>query len=94
MDKVDAFTENLKESVNAAKELPSGTLLEQIGKLLEEKGDEIFSNPEELMALAGIKGDTIPERFAPVNEVLNFLSPEMRERMLLDFATTMFHPAD
>lgn len=94
VDKVDAFTENLKESVNAAKELPSGTLLEQIGKLLEEKVDEIFSNPEELMALAGIKGDTIPERFAPVNEVLNFLSPEMRERMLLDFATTMFHPAD
>ncbi len=89
---IDEFIEDMNTAIEEAKKLPSGTLL--------QKASEIFSSQEgfqltpevirNLMELAGVKDGKIPERFAPINEVLNILPAELRETLLVEFANYMF----
>lgn len=89
---MDAFLEDLKVAIEDAKKLPSGTLIEKAQQIFAELGtmeltDEVI---ERLMAEIGMEDGKMPERMAPVNEVMNMLPPEMREELLVEFSNMMF----
>lgn len=92
VDKTDQFCADLKDSVARAKELPSGLLLAKAGQLLEDHGDNLLEKTDELMALAGITKGRLPKRMAGVNELLNSISPEWREKILLEVCNHFFQP--
>lgn len=86
------FIEDLKESVERAKELPSGQLLSSVREIMETRGEDFLENIDSLMALAGMENGRLPDRMAPVNEVLDAMPPELREKILLEVANRFFHP--
>jgi len=89
----DAFVADLNKSVEAAKKLPSGTLVKEVQKMMDASGRQAFlENAGDLLALAGVAGGAMPERMAPINEVLDAMDPEMREKMLLEVTNRFFHP--
>lgn len=86
------FIEDLKESVKTAKSLPSGKLLNAFKEIMNKQGEALLDNPEPLLELAGIKNGQMPERTASLNEVLNAMPPDWREKLLLNVANYFFHP--
>ena len=89
---IDEFLKDMSEAVESAKKLPSGTLIEKAQGIFAETGSMELT-PEvvnKLMKAAGMVDGNIPERFAPINEVMNILPPEMREELLVNFANYMF----
>ncbi|MFW6080535.1 MAG: pyridoxal phosphate-dependent decarboxylase family protein, partial [Desulfosalsimonas sp.] len=86
------FIEDLKNSVKMAKELPSGKLLSSVRETMEIRGEDFLDNIDSLMALAGMENRRLPDRMAPVNEVLDAMPPELREKILLEVANRFFHP--
>ena len=88
----ERFVADLKQSVAAAKKLSSGALLPRLMQLMEKQGDAILEDPLPLFALAGIQDGHMPERMAPVNEVLDALPPRWRENILLQVTSAFFHP--
>lgn len=90
----DRFITDLKQSVADAEKLPSGELLPHVRQILEKEGEAILKDPLPLFALAGIQGGRMPERMAPVNEVLDSLPPQWRETILLQVTNAFFHPED
>lgn len=90
--KTDIFIADLKESVEKAKELPSGQLLAAVNEMIEKEGESVLENAGSLLELAGVEKGRLPERIAPVNEVLDALPPEWREKILLDVSNDFFRP--
>jgi glutamate/tyrosine decarboxylase-like PLP-dependent enzyme len=90
--KTDRFAADLRESTEAAKKLPSGELLDTLRPLLEARGEGILEDPGELMQLAGMTEGRLPARTAPINEVLDAMPPEWREKILLEVTNRFFHP--
>ncbi len=86
------FIGDLKESVEAAKALPSGALLAQVRAMMDAEGDSVLENAGDLLALAGMKDGNMPERMAPINEVLDAMPPQWREKILLEVTNRLFHP--
>ena len=92
VDKIDDFLEDLADSIESAKKLPSGTLLKKVKPILAVikrmglSGSTIFK----LTKVAGLEGGEFPERFAPINEVLNELPPKLREEILIEFTNMIF----
>ncbi len=89
---VEPMLAALRESVDAARALPSGHLkaamLARYGELTPERVDErVFF---ELMILAGVKGLDLPERMAGINEAIDALAPKAREKLLLMFANLLY----
>ncbi|MGM0454135.1 MAG: aspartate aminotransferase family protein, partial [Thermodesulfobacteriota bacterium] len=90
--KTDIFIADLKESVEKAKALPSGQLLAAVNEMIEKQGESILENAGSLLELAGVEKGRLPDRIAPVNEVLDALPPEWREKILLDVTNDFFRP--
>jgi len=92
VDKIDDFLKDLADSIESAKKLPSGTLLEKIKPVLSLVSGADFSESTivKLMELAGLEGKELPKTFAPVNEVLNEIPPELREKLLVEFTNLVF----
>ncbi|MBS3808809.1 MAG: aspartate aminotransferase family protein [Desulfobacterales bacterium] len=86
------FISDLKESVKKAKTMPSGQLLSGVREMMDEQGEDFLENVDSLMALAGMEQGRLPERMAPVNEVLDSMSPQWREKILLEVTNRFFHP--
>ncbi len=92
VEKIDDFLKDLEKSVESAKKLPSGILLKKVKPILSVikrmglSGSTIFK----LMKIAGLEGGELPKRFAPINEVLNELPPELREELLIEFTNMTF----
>jgi glutamate/tyrosine decarboxylase-like PLP-dependent enzyme len=89
---VDAMIADLRESIDKAKLLPSGELAPRIreafGKLApEELSDDVFEN---LLAMAGVSGSSLPGRMAEINEVLNALPVPLRERLLVEYLNVLY----
>lgn len=89
---VDRFVEDLDASVQAARKLESGKLAARVKKEFGNLGDggltaESF---QKLMSFVGIDGVELPERMAPINEVLNALPPNVREDMLVRFLNQLY----
>ena len=90
--KTDQFAADLRQSVAGARQLPSGELLKEVRALIETRGESILDHPGELMRLAGLDKGRLPERTAAINEVLDAMPPEWREKMLLEVTNNFFHP--
>lgn len=88
----DGFIADLQTSVEAAGKLPSGALAAEVKKMMADQGEAFFENAGELLALAGVEAGKMPERMAPINEVLDALAPQMREKILLEVTNRFFHP--
>jgi len=88
----DQFIDDLKASAQKAKELPSGELLEKFQPIMDQQWADLLDNPGLLFEFAGIKDGRMPQRMAPVNEVLDAMPPEWREKILLHVANGFFHP--
>jgi len=88
----DAMLADLHECTEKAKALPSGELAPKIreafGSLApEELSDELFEN---LLAMAGVTGTSLPGRMAEINEVLNALPVPLRERLLVEYLNVLY----
>jgi len=89
---MDAFLEDLKIAIEDAKKLPNGILIEKAQQIFAETGsmelnEEVIGK---LIEAAGVNENGMPERMAPINEVMNMLPPEMREELLIEFSSMMF----
>ena len=89
---VGDFLADLEVCVEKAKTMKSGEVAAMVEETFsninpEELTDEMFSN---MLAMAGIQGVQLPERMADINEIMNTLSPEMRERLLIEFVNDLF----
>ncbi|MCF8106346.1 MAG: aminotransferase class V-fold PLP-dependent enzyme, partial [Desulfohalobiaceae bacterium] len=90
--RIGEFISALKESVEKAKTLPSSQLLSGVREMMDEQGEDVLENVDSLMALAGMEQGKLPERMAPVNEVLDAMPPQWREKILLEVTNRFFHP--
>ena len=89
----EAFIKDLKESVEKAKNLPPGELLIMFNQFMKDGGaDDLLDNLGPLLELAGIKNGRMPERTAPVNEVLDAIPSKIRKKLLLEVTSTFFNP--
>lgn len=84
---VDAMLADLRECVERAKAAQPSGLAAAVRDALSSidpasLSDESFG---QMLAMAGIQGFALPERMAGINEILNSLPPELRERLLTEF---------
>ncbi len=89
---IDKFLSDLEDSVHQvlnrkAEELPAG--LQQALTSLDPSAmtGEVFSR---MLQMAGINGTELPRKMADINEILNMLSPELRERLLVEYVNNLF----
>jgi sphinganine-1-phosphate aldolase len=89
---VDAMLADLAECVEKARTLPSGELAAKIreafGKMkASDFGAEAFAG---MLSMAGVEGTQLPGRMAEINEVLNALPVDLRERLLVEYLNELF----
>jgi glutamate/tyrosine decarboxylase-like PLP-dependent enzyme len=88
---VDALIHDLKESVSAAKNLPTGQIAPLVTAGLEglEPSDITKEMVQNIMSMFG-GGGGLPTRMAEVNEALNAMTPPIREELLTHYVNQMF----
>ncbi len=87
----DEFICDLEQSVEKAKKLLPGKLLSMFNLVMDQGGAEDLSeNLSPIFELAGIKDGRMPQRMAPVNEVLDAMPAGFRKELLLEVANTFF----
>jgi sphinganine-1-phosphate aldolase len=92
VERVDDFLADLRASVDAARTMSSGEIAAGVTELLSsldpsQLTDEAFSR---MLEMAGIHGTSLPKRMADINEILNALPVELRERLLIEFVNELF----
>ncbi len=90
---VAPLLEALRASMDAARDLPAG----QLGPVVSAEiaglsPAEAQQKLTALLAMAGIEGTALPDRMAPVHEVLDALSPRLRAALLEGFVAQLFTP--
>jgi len=89
---VDDLLRDLRECVEAARRLPSGQIGAQIKEMFGSLEPAALT-PEtfaQMLGMAGIQGTALPGRMAEINEIMNALSPALRERLLVEYANELF----
>jgi sphinganine-1-phosphate aldolase len=89
---VDELLADLRASVEAARTMSSGEIAAGVNEFLSsidpsQLDDEAFSR---MLEMAGIQGTSLPKRMADINEILNTLPVELRERLLIEFVNELF----
>ncbi len=89
---IDWFLSDLADAVEKARrsksEESSGQLREMISSIdFSSMTEEDFAS---MLQLAGINGEALPERMAEINEIMDFLSPEIREQLLIEYVNNLF----
>jgi glutamate/tyrosine decarboxylase-like PLP-dependent enzyme len=89
---VDPFMSDLQASVEKAKAMPSGEVTEAIQSWLSSIDPSRLDgeNLAQILSMVGIRGSHLPKRMSGVNEALNALPSEFRERLLIDFVNELF----
>ena len=89
---VDQLLSDLNQCVEKAKTMESGELATAVkdgfgdmdpSELTDETVSQLFS-------MAGVQEAVLPERMAEINEILNALPAELRERLLITFINDLF----
>ncbi len=91
---VPALLADFKASCEAARALPSGQLKAVLGDALASL-DPATVDPSAIpmmLAMAGITGTGLPKRMAEINEVLDALTPPLRELLLVGFVNELYRP--
>jgi len=91
---VDAMLADLAECVEKARGMTCGDLAARVEAAFadadpDEFGEEAFRG---MLGMAGLEGTALPERMAEINEVLNALSPALREKLLIEYLNELFSP--
>jgi glutamate/tyrosine decarboxylase-like PLP-dependent enzyme len=91
---VDPLLSDLRECALRARELPSGQLAARVREAFADLETsrvtpELFEN---LLAMAGVRGNQLPRRMAEINEVLNALPVPLRERLLVEYLNDLYRP--
>jgi glutamate/tyrosine decarboxylase-like PLP-dependent enzyme len=84
---VDALLADLRVCVEKARTMKSGELAAAVQNAFSSI-DPSTLTPEsfsQMLRMAGIQGSALPERMAEINEVLNALPAELRERLVTEF---------
>lgn len=92
---VDEFVRDLRDSAEAAKKQPKSTLADQIRAVFANMRPEDLS-PEvlqQMLAMAGASGTSLPDREAEINQVMNALPAALRERLLVGYVSELFTEA-
>jgi glutamate/tyrosine decarboxylase-like PLP-dependent enzyme len=90
---IDDLLENLRESVDEARKQKSGDIVMIVKDALADIQDNSINedNIARMMAMAGIKTGGVPGGdMGDINEILNALSPELRELLLKEFLNELF----
>jgi glutamate/tyrosine decarboxylase-like PLP-dependent enzyme len=88
----EAMLADLSDSVEAARKLPSGRLAATVKAAFDamdpsDLTPEVF---ERMMSVVGVQGTALPGRMAEINELLNALSPGLRERLLVEYVNALY----
>lgn len=92
--KVSALLEDLAACVEEVRGVEPETLDPGMAAMLGGLDPSQLS-PEmmrQMLAAVGIEGASLPERMAPINGLLNALSPELCEKLLAAFFNDLFRP--
>lgn len=92
-ERVDELLVDLRASVEAARGLPTGQLAAVVGQALAGLAGP--PGPEDLgrlLALAGVVDGRLPERMAPIHELLDALPRPLCAAFLADFMAGLFTP--
>lgn len=89
---VDDFLADLELCVKKAKTMKSGELAGMVMEDLSSMDPSQLTNEtfSEMLSMAGIQGTELPDRMADINEVLNPLPAEFRERLVIEFVNDLF----
>jgi len=89
---VDDFIADLDSCVKKAKTMKSGELAGAVMEGLSSMDPSRLTNEafSEMLSMAGIQGTELPDRMADINEVLNALPAEFRERLVIEFVNDLF----
>jgi glutamate/tyrosine decarboxylase-like PLP-dependent enzyme len=89
---VDAFIEDLYQSIEAVRDQPFGELGAAIEKQFATTDPDLLSDREvaDLLALAQIDSNGMPGPMAGINEMLNALPARLRERLLVEYTNMIF----
>ena len=92
--KIDAMIEDLRGAVEVARALPSGSLVEMVGPMLAGATPSDFTDEglASMLKMVGVSPDALPERMAPINELLNEMPRAMTEKFLIGFFNELFVP--
>jgi glutamate/tyrosine decarboxylase-like PLP-dependent enzyme len=84
---VDAMLADLRECVEKAKAMPSGDLAATVREVVSSIDPSTLSAEtfSEMLGMAGVAGDQLPERMAGINELMNSLPTELKEQLLIEF---------
>ncbi len=87
----DQLLKDLTESMEIVRERTKGkdplAFRKKVMKLIENFDENTYN---ELMKLAGIEGNRLPERWAPINEILDVLPDDFTEAFLIDYLNDMY----
>lgn len=89
---VDAFLADLRVCVDAARGMQSGRLGAQIKEALASVDPSALGSDSigQMLAMAGIQGNELPERMAEINEILNALPAALREKLLIEYLNDLY----
>lgn len=90
--RVEEMLADLRQAVQAARALPSGQMAAGVAAMFEGV-DLTALDPSvfaELLAMGGLTGTELPERMAPINEVLDALPRPVCEVLLKGFLNQLF----
>ena len=83
---------DLYECVDLVKTSPAGDLVGPVQDALESMDLESLTDKEmtDMLSLAGIDGEGLPDRMAEVNGILDALPAHIREKLLLTYVNNLF----
>ncbi len=89
---ISQFLTDLEESMEKVEEMkPEGLAIDLKQALTSMDPDTITNEAfSKILEMAGIKGKDLPKKMAKVNGLLNVLSPELRERLLVEYVNNLF----
>jgi glutamate/tyrosine decarboxylase-like PLP-dependent enzyme len=89
---VDAMLAALAESVAASRGKNAGALAANVAKMFQGKtaGDFTPQMFAQLLAMAGIKGEGLPDRMAEINAVLDAVPRDITKALLVEYLNDLF----
>jgi sphinganine-1-phosphate aldolase len=84
---VDALLADLRVCVEKARTMESGTLASAVSDAFSSVDPASFTEETfaQMLGMVGIKGAALPERMAGINEILNALPAQLREKLVTEF---------
>jgi glutamate/tyrosine decarboxylase-like PLP-dependent enzyme len=90
---VAPLLDDLRLAVDEVRQIPFGQLAQAIqAQLADLDPADVAARFPELLGMAGIQGDALPEKMAGVNEMLGALPRPLAKELLTEFVGSLFSP--